>query len=324
MNMKRYRESLKESNLLAERDSSAYVLHLRAESMGQVYDNTEIMHVIDAYLDIQKRYPNDYLSAAKLGNIYVAGHQYEDAINITEKYRSIDSTNVLVNRINAQAYCLNKDYPKAIERYEQLLQEKDSSFQTCFYAGISYYALEDFYPAHDLLERALKDDNTNINVLYYLGRACSKTSWKEDGVTYLETAVSLAMPSDSVMSRLYVGLADCYKMAFQYTDQANTLLTQYEKYDRQKHKLLYDAAFVYYYYLKDVSKAERYLTAYLKTRPKNSKDKVQEVDADGVPIIGEDNRYNAAENWLKDIREKRKKEDFFKGKVDTASVTPIK
>ena len=157
MNMKRYRESLKESNLLAERDSSAYVLHLRAESMGQVYDNTEIMHVIDAYLDIQKRYPNDYLSAAKLGNIYVAGHQYEDAISITEKYRSIDSTNVLVNRINAQAYCLNKDYPKAIERYEQLLQEKDSSFQTCFYAGISYYALEDFYPAHDLLERALKD-----------------------------------------------------------------------------------------------------------------------------------------------------------------------
>ena len=143
--MKRYRESLKESNLLAERDSSAYVLHLRAESMGQVYDNTEIMHVIDAYLDIQKRYPNDYLSAAKLGNIYVAGHQYEDAISITEKYRSIDSTNVLVNRINAQAYCLNKDYPKVIERYEQLLQEKDSSFQTCFYAGISYYALEDFY-----------------------------------------------------------------------------------------------------------------------------------------------------------------------------------
>ena len=165
-------------------------------------------------------------------------------------------------------------------------REKDSSFQTCFYAGISYYALEDFYPAHDLLERALKDDNTNINVLYYLGRACSKTSWKEDGVTYLETAVSLAMPSDSVMSRLYVGLADCYKMAFQYTDQANTLLTQYEKYDRQKHRLLYDAAFIYYYYLKDASKAERYLTAYLKTRPKNSKDKVQEVDADGVPIIG--------------------------------------
>lgn len=324
MGMKRYRESLKESNLLAEKDSSAYVLHLRAESMGQVYDNTEITRVIDAYLDIQRRFPDDYLSAAKLGNIYVAGHQYEDAIDITEKYRAIDSTNVLVNRVNAQAYCLNKDYPKAIERYEQLLQEKDSSFQTCFYAGISYYALENFYPAHDLLERALKDDRSNVNVLYYLGRACSKTSWKKEGVEYLETAINLSATSDSVMSRLYVGLADCYKMAQQYADQATTLLTQYEKYDRQKHKLLYDVAFIYYYYLKNVPKAEHYLTTYLKTRPKDSKNKAQEVDADGVPIIGEDNRYNAAENWLKNIREKRKKEEFFKGKVDTASVAPIK
>ncbi|MDE6347630.1 MAG: tetratricopeptide repeat protein [Bacteroides sp.] len=324
MGMKRYRESLKESSLLAEKDSSAYVLHLRAESMGWVYDNTEITRVIDAYLDIQRRYPDDYLAAAKLGNIYVAGHQYEDAIDITEKYRSIDSTNILVNRVNAQAYCLNKDYPKAIERYEQLLQEKDSTFQTCFYAGISYYALENFYPAHDLLKRALKEDRNNINLLYYLGRACSKTSWKKEGVEYLETAINLTIPNDSIMSRLYVGLADCYKMAQQYADQAKALLTQYEKYDRQKHKLLYDVAFIYYYRLKNVPKAEHYLTAYLKTRPKGDKEKAQEVDADGVPIIGETNRYNAAENWLKDIREKRKKEEFFKGKVDTSSVAPVR
>ena len=324
MGLKRYPESFKESSLLAEKDSSAYVLHLRAESMGHVCDQTESSRVIEAYQDIRRRYPDDYLSAAKLGNLYVAGRQYEDAIEVTEDYRSIDSTNILVNRVNAQAYCLNRDYPKAIERYERLLQEKDSTFQTCFYAGISYYALEDFYPAHDLLERALVEDQMNINALYYLGRACSKTSWKKEGVAYLETAINIAMPNDSVMSRLYVGLVDCYKMANQYTDQIKALLTQYEKYDSQKHKLLYDVAFVYYYYLKNVPKAEQYLTAYLKTRPKDSKDKVQEVDADGVPIIGEDNRYNAAENWLKDIREKRKKEEFFQGKVDTASVAPVR
>lgn len=324
MGLRRYPESFKESSLLAEKDSSAYVLHLRAESMGHVCDQTESNRVIEAYQDIRRRYPDDYLSAAKLGNLYVAGRQYEDAIEVTEDYRSIDSTNILVNRVNAQAYCLNRDYPKAIERYERLLQEKDSTFQTCFYAGISYYALEDFYPAHDLLERALVEDQMNINALYYLGRACSKTSWKKEGVAYLETAINIAMPSDSVMSRLYVGLADCYKMANQYTDQIKALLTQYEKYDSQKHKLLYDVAFVYYYYLKNTPKAEQYLTAYLKTRPKDGKNKVQEVDADGVPIIGEDNRYNAAENWLKDIREKRKKEEFFQGKVDTASVAPVR
>lgn len=324
LSLKRYSESLEESNLLAEKDSSAYVLHLRAESMGNIYNNTETTRVIDAYLDIRKRYPKDYLSAAKLGNIYVAGRQLEDAIGVTEEYRTIDSTNILVNRVNAQAYCLNGDYTKAIERYEQLLQEKDSTFQTCFYAGISYYAVEDYYAAHDLLERALKEDGTNINVLYYLGRACAKTSWKKEGVQYLRTAVELAMPSDSAMSRLYVGLADCYKMALRFRDQANTIMEQYREYDPNNHKLLYDAAFVYYYSLKDADKAEQCLEAYLKTRPKNSKDQPQELDSNGVPILGENNRYNAAEAWLKDLKNHRKKEDFFKGKVDTASVAPIK
>lgn len=314
MNMKRYKESLQESNALAEKDSSAFVLHLRAESMEQICDNTNIIQVIEAYQDIQRRYPEDYLSVAKLGNIYIAGGKFEDAIEMTEKYRAIDSTNIHVNRVNAQAYCLNKNYTKAIQRYEQLLQEKDSSFQTCFYAGISHYAIEDFYPTHDLLERALKDDGTNINVLYYLGRACSKTSWKKEGVKYLEKAVNIAMPSDSIMARLYVGLADCYKMANMYKEQANAILEQYKEYDRNKHKLLYDAAFIYYYRLKNIPKTEQCLEAYLDTRRKEKQK--QEVDEDGIPIIGENNRYNAAETWLNDIRKKRKEEKFFKGEIE--------
>src|SRR3712207_6026434 len=40
MSMKRYHESLQESNRLAMRDSSAFVLHLRAESMERVCDNS--------------------------------------------------------------------------------------------------------------------------------------------------------------------------------------------------------------------------------------------------------------------------------------------
>ncbi len=311
--LKRYRESLIESEQLARQDSSAYVLHLRAESLEHCCTNAEVTKVIEAYQDIHAKYPDDYLSVAKLGNIYIAGQQYEDAIGITEQYRTgIDSCNMAINRINAQAYCLKQDYEAAISRYEQLLQRGDSTFQTLFYAGISYYATERFYEVHDLLEKALQEDPTNINVLYYLGRACAKTSWKDRGVECLEKAISLSVPSDSTMSRLYVGLADCYKMARRYEEQADALITQYNEYDRQKHQLLYNAAFVYYYRLKDLERTEKCLKAYLKTRPK---DLVQEVDADGNPIIGENNRYNAAEAWLKDLQKRRKEEDFFKGKT---------
>lgn len=314
LNMKKDREALKESNILAQKDSSAFVLHLRAESMARVCTNSDVMRVIEAYQDIQRRYPEDYLSAAKLGNIFVAGHQIEDAIEVTEKYRTIDSTNIFVNQVNAQAYCLKKDYPEAIKRYEYLLQNGDSTFQTCLYSGICYYATQDFYKTHDLLERALKDDGSNINVLYYLGRACSKSSWKKEGVKYLETAINIAMPTDSVMANLYIGLADSYKMANMYKEQANALLEQYKEYDKNKHRLLYDAAFVYYYYLKNIPKTEQCLEAFIKTRPTGNRS--QEVDEDGVPIIGDDNRYNAAEAWLKDIKKKKKEESFFKGETD--------
>lgn len=310
MGMKRYRESLSEAESLARTDSSAYVLHLRAESMEQVYPNDSIGQVIKAYQEIRRRFPEDYLSAAKLGNIHIAGQDYPEAIGVTEEYRAIDSTNMAVNRINAQAYCLDKDYPQAIERYNRLLAEKDSTFQTCFYAGISHYAVEDFYKAHDVLECALKQDRTNINVLYYLGRSCAKTSWKKRGVECLEKAVQLSIPNDSAMARLYIGLADCYKMDRQYKKQIETLLEQYEKYEPQKHRLLYDAAFVSHFLLKDSKKAEEYLEAYLKTRPQESK---QETEEEGTLVITEHNRYNAAQNWLNDLRKKRKEEEFFKG-----------
>ena len=304
----RFHEALAETDVLLQKDSSAYVLQLKAESMERLYMDAD--SVIALHRTILGRYPRYFISAAKLGNIYIAGGMYPEAVEVTEQYRSLDSTNLLVNRVNAQAYCLAKDYPMAIRRYEQLLQEQDSSFHTCFYGGISHYATEDYYKAHDLLERALRDDANNVNVLYYLGRACAKSSWKKEGVGYLEKAIDLSVPADSAMQRLYVGLIDCYKMARRYREQAESILELYDKYDREKHKLLYDAATVYQYMLKDSRKAEALLVRYLKTKPKTA---VQLFEADGTPVIDEHNRYNAAENWLNDLRRKRKEEEFFKG-----------
>lgn len=144
-----------------------------------------------------------------------------------------------------------KDYQTAIQRYEQLLSLGDSTFTTCYYLGVSYYAVEKFYEAHDILEVARQYDKRNVNLLYYLGRSCSKTSWKDQGVAYLEEAVAYATPPDSAMVRLYVGLTDCYKMALMPKEQIKTMQDRYDKYDIENHKLLYDMAYVYQYQLKD-------------------------------------------------------------------------
>lgn len=116
-NYQRYGDALRESIALARKDSSATVLRLMAESMEGAGMPVESMF---CYLSIIRKYPSDYLSVAKLGSIFNTMKDYEGAIALTEAYRRTDSTNVEVNRQNALAYCLRKEYPTAIKRYQDL------------------------------------------------------------------------------------------------------------------------------------------------------------------------------------------------------------
>lgn len=312
LNLQKYQEALGESTALVEQDSSATILHLKAQSLEGLYSDPNIQ--IGAYMEIHERYPDDYLAASKLASLYIRNNYYDYAIETCEAYRKTDTTNATVNRLEAQAYCLNQEYQKALERYQPLLAQGDSSFYNCYYAGISHYALNQPYEAHDLLEAARKHAPDHIDLLYYLGKACSKTLWKKKGMEYMEDAIRLVFPQDSVVARLYGGLADCCREAAEPRKQIKALMQQY-KYNPQAHYVLYKAAFVSFYHLKDLESTEKYLEAYLKTRPKESKDQPQEMTEEGDIVINENNRYNAAEAWLQDLRKRKKVEDFFQGKT---------
>ena len=312
LNLQKYQEALGESTALAEQDSSATILHLKAQSLEGLYSDPNIP--IGAYMEIHERYPDDYLAASKLASLYIRNNYYDYAIETCEAYRKTDTTNATVNRLEAQAYCLNQEYQKALERYQPLLVQGDSSFYNCYYAGISHYALNQPYEAHDLLEAARKHAPDHIDLLYYLGKACSKTLWKKKGMEYMEDAIRLVFPQDSVVARLYGGLADCCREAAEPRKQIKALMQQY-KYNPQAHYVLYKAAFVSFYHLKDLESTEKYLEAYLKTRPKESKDQPQEMTEEGDIVINENNRYNAAEAWLQDLQKRKKVEDFFQGKT---------
>lgn len=312
LNLQKYQEALGESTALAEQDSSATILHLKAQSLEGLYSDPNIQ--IGAYMEIHERYPDDYLAASKLASLYIRNNYYDYAIETCEAYRKTDTTNATVNRLEAQAYCLNQEYQKALERYQPLMAQGDSSFYNCYYAGISHYALNQPYEAHDLLEAARKHAPDHIDLLYYLGKACSKTLWKKKGMEYMEDAIRLVFPQDSVVARLYGGLADCCREAAEPRKQIKALMQQY-KYNPQAHYVLYKAAFVSFYHLKDLESTEKYLEAYLKTRPKESKDQPQEMTEEGDIVINENNRYNAAEAWLQDLRKRKKVEDFFQRKT---------
>ena len=307
-NLQQYEEAFGESSVLAETDSSAVILHLQAQSLE---GRTGFLDAaLGCYHVIQDKYPDDYLAAAKLGQIYNAMQFYEYAIEATEKYREADTTNVVVNRQNAQAYCLSGDYPMAIKRYEYLVGQRDSSFHTYYYLGVSYYATEKFYEAHDMLEIARKYDPENVNLLYYLGRACAKTSWKKQGIEYLETAIDLSLPKDSAMTRLYKGLRDCCRLGREPAKAIQAAKDQY-KYDKTNHKLLYDIA-IDYLFMKDNKNATHYLEAFLKTRPKDTKETAIEIKKKGEVEVNMEYYYRSAMETLKKLKQKAKEEDFFK------------
>ena len=51
----------------------------------------------------------------------------------------------------------------------------------------------------------------DVNVLYYLAKASARSSWKEEGVAYMNKAFEIVVPTDSMMTRLYDGLLECYR-----------------------------------------------------------------------------------------------------------------
>ena len=89
---------------------------------------------------------------------------------------------------------------------------------------------------------------------------------------------------------------------------------RYQKYDRQNHKILYDMAHLSFSTLKDKKSTERYLEAFLKTRPKEDKIEQAKLNEKGELVLGIAQYYNAAANWLKDLKSKQKIEDFFQNR----------
>lgn len=275
---------------------------------GMVSDNPDAL--TNAFMSYNAAYRIDSLDAqtvAHIAAIFNNNEQFKDAVDVTEKYRLTDTLNIDVNRQNAKAYCFLKDYPSAIKRYEALKSMGDNSFTTLYYLGVSHYGDNWVYGAYDNLSVAYKKAPNDVNVLYYLGKAAARGSWKEEGVGYLKEAIEIVTPTDSLMAKLYDGLVECYR----YSNKSDP----YEKIEamkklysyNKKYTLFYNIAYTYDHQ-KDYANAVHYYEKYLALVPK---DKQVVLDSDGKPMPNSDTLYQKARRRV----EKIKAEDFFRNGV---------
>ena len=271
--------------------------------LGQAYEGMQ--DIFNAFFSYNIAYRRDSLDAqtvARIANIFNNNQQFADAVDVTERYRLTDTTSVDVNRQNAKAYCMLKDYKTAIERYESLKRMGDRSFLTSYYLGISYYGDNWFYGSYDNLKEAYAKDPTDINVLYYYAKSCSRTSWKKEGVEFMEKAVEIASPNDSILERLYKGLAECYGYAGEIYKKIEAMNHLYKL--NKDYKLFYSIARAYDLN-KDYENAVHFYEKFMSLTPKNQR---FPYDEEGKLIESATTTYQVAEKRVQKIKE----EDFFK------------
>lgn len=149
----------------------------------------------------------------------------------------------------------------------------------------------------------------DVNVLYYLAKASARTSWKKEGVEYMEEAFRIAVPSDSMMVRLYDGLVECYDYAGDTKKEVEALEKLYIY--TKKNSILYKIACLYDW-KEDEKNAIRYYRKYMATVPEDQR---YALDEDGNPVEDRITLYQQAWKRIKKIKE----EGFFRGDIPTKS-----
>lgn len=179
------------------------------------------------------------------------------------KYYLKDSTNILVNRAIADAYFMDRQFDKAVNMYERLLQQGDSTFNTLYSAGLSYSMIKDLDRAYPYLRDALfLSQMQHANCAWRLGVVCVDTKRFEEGLGYLDLATQLLLPDTTTMKAITLSKGEAYYLTEHY-DKAIEAWKEHLSYNPSSIATYYNIASAYYYYLPDGQEAKTYYEKFL-------------------------------------------------------------
>lgn len=230
--------------------------------LARCYENTDSLdRAIALYQTAIRKDSTDYLAVSNLANLYIGLDSLDAALRCTEQYIASDSTNLSVNRINAQIYFLNNQYPEALARYRKLTANGDSTVNTMYYQGLSNMNCEKIVEAYENLNYVNHKTKGKVpNILGYLGMAAIDYLLLDEGIDIIQHAIGLLQPDTVQMDMLYSHLAKGY--AWKRQDRKKIAMlkkaTEYVK----RPLTFYNIAYTYDQ-LKDDKNAEKYYKLFL-------------------------------------------------------------
>ena len=218
-----------------------------------------------------RRYPMDGEIVAGLTLAYARDNQPQKGIVCAAMYTLMDSTNILVNRAEAEAWLLNGDYSMAAKLYNRLLQQGDSVFSTLYSAGMCYTKTDSLERAYQCLKPALLlSGMQHYGAAYRLGVVCIDTKRYDEGLFYLDLATQLMQPDTTAMRAITLSKGEAYYLTEHY-DKAVETWKQHLTYNPSSIATYYNIANAYGLLLKDDKQAESYYRQFLDLARKEEK-----------------------------------------------------
>lgn len=217
------------------------------------------------------RYPMDGEMVAGLTLAFTQTEQPQNGIACAEQYCKVDTANIEVNRALADAYFIDRQFPKATKIYERLLQQGDSTFNTLYSAGMCYTKTDSLERAYQCLKPALwLSKMQHANCAWRLGVVCVDTKRFEEGLGYLDLATQLLLPDTTTMKAITLSKGEAYYLTEHY-DKAVEAWKEHLAYNPSSIATYYNIASAYYYYLPDGQMAKTYYEKFLNLARKEEK-----------------------------------------------------
>ena len=223
-------------------------------------------------------YPMDGEVVAGLTLAYARSNQPQKGIVCALKYTLKDSTNILVNRAEAEAWLLNGDYTAASKLYERLLQQGDSTFSTLYSAGMCYTKTDSLERAYECLKPALwLSDMKHPGAAWRLGVVSVDTHRYDEGLSYLSLALDLMQPDTVAMRAITLSQGEGYYLTRRYPEAVDAW-RQHLTYNPGSVATYYNIANALGYLIKDDEQAYQYYRQFLDVAHREAKPTKQLAD----------------------------------------------
>jgi arylsulfatase A-like enzyme/Flp pilus assembly protein TadD len=156
--------------------------------------------------------PKDRIEIYELVSAALADSQrgrYADSLAKLRQAEKVETRSVTIHYLTALNYYRQRDFPRAIERFEQTLRIDPKFALAAYYLGQAYLQTKNLDAATAALERALELDPTNFTAAYNLGAAYLQKQRVEAAQKQFERAVEINpnyAPGYGALGELYLYL----------------------------------------------------------------------------------------------------------------------